>query len=1462
MDKKLLEALNNLSFALVEVSEVLKEANEKKKDQSATTTAMSSGDFGVQLKEISADLKQLKSDTQELLKRQKTIGDIQKQKKDEKSVFEKAGSDKKSESAIKKGLSTILLIAVAVLAIGLAFKLVGKIDFLSVISLGIAILLISKAFKEVAELKLSVKDAAVASLAMVMMAAAVTASSWILSLIKPITLPKLITGIAITSMFAIMAPKFAMLVKAINPIAQAGVPGTGGLISAKIGGASLGTLGKVFLILIGLSTVITVSSWILRRMAILTPFQMVTGVAITSMFYVAGPKFAEMAKKATGILGIGGISWMAILKVKAMLVGMSLAIVASSHILRGVHILTPFQMITSIAITAMFWMMANFMPKLALSVIAVSQVMGRRNLALLPLVMVAMSTAVMAASHILALSSPLSFMQMITTALITGLFWIMAQFLPRVALSVMLVEKRLGKNKLFLIPLVFLAMAAAIAGAGFLFSLVPAMSWKQMVSVLVIGLIFAGLSYTMPYMAAGIWIMEKKIGKNKMWLIPLVFVALATAIFLSAVILEKMPAIGFGKMFRILVFSVVMAIAMVSLGLVATLLVNRLGVKNALKSVVIMVALATAIYLSSEILAQGTYGKYPSWEWSLNTGLALGIFGGVAYGMFKLPGAKMGNYIKGAVVVVIIAAVILAVGKILSMGKYDKAPPVKWSLGVGLALLIVGGAMIGLGLLMMFDGGTSLMLGVIGITIVALAIVGFAKIIQKGGYDEGKIPTKNWLKNAGLTLLMFGAAIIGLGFLMIVPGGAVAMLAGGLAVLGVAALVVQTAKILSKGDYTGGPTRKWVNAAGSAIETFAGVIMQVGFKIVLTLGAGGAAVKKGIDAVLNVADAIQAASHKLAKGNYKGGPTQNWARGVYLSMKAFWPIYEMLINSKAWYAGFLGTKGITPKSFSDSIGVLMGGIVSAAKLLMEQPDIWKMGPTEEWARGVAIAMKAFAPVYEMLIDSQAWYSGFIGTTGITPAKYNEAVQVIVGGIVSAAKAFQDAGVTVWKNGPTKEWATGVGRSVKAFAPVYEALVESSSIWNRKVTAQDLSYAIESIVDSIIVAAGKFADNTAPFAEGNYPKADWGRNVGAAIKAFTPVFVAINEQSGIFTSGHEAVDALTYGIGQVVSSLVDAAITLKSAQDVGVDWMVYPSKTWSGSVFEVITDYVETSIEVKDSGWEAENDQNVLVAKHTVWLAAALHKGRKYFEKRIPSKFLDDAKTVISKYLKITWMSDKGFDLSNAQTAAMTANSMISFARKFNKNIELFRTPVDPKFMSSMYPNVLVYLEMVKKINAEQSGIKNLVKGAVFGDPVSRMADGMVKLASAYDKMATSLARFARSLSLIDEKRLNTFKNVNAEMLRKGALKQEQGLMSQVSSGVGNLAGAVLNRMTNFVQPKPQKREGPGVTMGAKAEQEKRGRYGNQQQQLDKLIEVMSELVANTKSLDSFLKEKSNTDDDM
>ena len=213
MDKKLLDALNNLSESLDLIAQVLADG----KGESSTSKALEGGNFTTQIKEISAGVKKLQADNQKILKNQETILALSQKKEIDKKTdpMQKAG-DKNTQKLIKNGVSIILLIAAGVLAMGLAFKLVGKIDFLSVVGLSIAIVLISVAFEKVANLKLTPRDAAMASLVMVIASTGIMAASLILSMVRPMSIAQALTAIGIAAMFTFISPAIATLIASMQ----------------------------------------------------------------------------------------------------------------------------------------------------------------------------------------------------------------------------------------------------------------------------------------------------------------------------------------------------------------------------------------------------------------------------------------------------------------------------------------------------------------------------------------------------------------------------------------------------------------------------------------------------------------------------------------------------------------------------------------------------------------------------------------------------------------------------------------------------------------------------------------------------------------------------------------------------------------------------------------------------------------------------------------------------------------------------------------------------------------------------------------------------------------------------------------------------------------------------------------------------------------------------------------------
>lgn len=1157
MDKKLLNALNNLSFALEEISEILKESKDSKEKKSATTEAMASGDLSVQLKELSEGIRLVKEDTQEILKNQKTILQISKERQNESktSLFEDAGGNKKQESQIKKGVGTILLIAVGVLAIGMAFKIIGKIDFLSVVGLGLAIVFISHAFETVAGLKMSIKDVSLISSSMVIMSIGVTISSWILSGIKPISITQSLTMILIGVGFSMLSP-------AINKI----IHSFGGMTWGNIIKSVMGLVVVLPAIALG----ITLSSWILRNVTPISFGQAITSILIAGMFTVVSFGIRRIVGAFNGIdLG-------------------------------------------SLVKTVIF----------------------------LPLILPAIAVGIAVSSWVLRRITPITFDQALTGILIAGMFTVISYGMKKIISAVDGIK---NPAKLLLLPLVLPLISTSIWLSSLVLSKVVVISGSQFLVSLGISVLFIAFAFMLRVMSPVL----SKLNWSDVVKIPLIMIALSFAIMASSHILKDTAEISYSTMLRILLFSVVFALSAIVIGTVAWVISKYFGVGNVLKGAVAIVALAGTVMLSSWLISKGVYKNYPDWKWSLMVGLSLGIFGVVAWGLMKLPGSSLVNYVKGSLVISLLAGVVMLSSKILDKGTYKNYPKLGWALGVGASLAAFGVGALLLGTEVFGPQALVFAAGLGAILVVVGTIVAASHILSMGNFKEGKYPSLGWSTSVGLSLAAFGAGIT---------------LLGGL--------------------------------------------------IVGTLGLGAIILGKGKEAVLGIAYTMVKTSYILAGGK------------------------------------------------------------------------WQKGPTEEWAKGVAIALGAFAPVYEMMIDSQSLFSSLTGTKGITPKKFSDAVVTISRGIVSAANEFAKSPGN-WKNGPSYEWSNGVGKAIGAFAPVYSMLMKGgiSEILNGKgPNIWTYVMAIKAISKGIVASAGIFASAKGVF-RNDYPDPKWGMGVGGAIKAFAPLFKSLSEDTGWFTSGDEVISNITKGIRGIAQAIVDVAWIFSGAKS---GFNFYPDSKWSYGVAMSTKKYVWLSGVLMDSGYNSYMDPSIDIAKNMVKFAKIIERGR-----------------------------------------------------------DAFSTKVDPNFMKNMSTNAGYYMQMVKKLSSES--LSGMTKKLVFGDPVTNMANGMVKLAMAYDRMASALTKFNRAVQGLDEKKINTFKGLNKGMIDRA---DKVGLNEKVvAQAPGNIV-AGQNVMAQFAPPTGRKKE-----TTRDIQERTKGRHGTNIQQSDKIIDLLSKLVSNTGQLERFINEK-------
>lgn len=285
-------------------------------------------------------------------------------------------------------------------------------------------------------------------------------------------------------------------------------------------------------------------------------------------------------------------------------------------------------------------------------------------------------------------------------------------------------------------------------------------------------------------------------------------------------------------------------------------------------------------------------------------------------------------------------------------------------------------------------------------------------------------------------------------------------------------------------------------------------------------------------AILIVATTIMAASHIIALGRYDKYPSLGWALGVSLSLAAFG--LGMTVLGSMIAASF-GVGFVALAAGSAAVLMVATTIVTASHILAK--GNYKAGPTKAWAEGVAISIGAFSQVYGMLMKNAVLK--IFGSGGVGPKEFTTAIITVTKGIVEVAKLFA-ANAAPFKKGPSKEWSEGVGIAIGAFSPVYSMLMKNKimSIFGGGVGPKDFVKAILGVADGIIAVAKKFAQNTAPFKSG--PSKAWSEGVGSALKAFFPIFKALHQDTGWFTSGGEVINSMIYGITGVSRAIVKSA----------------------------------------------------------------------------------------------------------------------------------------------------------------------------------------------------------------------------------------------------------------------------------------------------------------------------------
>jgi hypothetical protein len=965
IDEKYIEALDLFTVALEQIVETLK-LQQKKSD---SVNEMLNNMPQDNLKQVVTDLKKvtvagfkdLKNDNQIILKK---IESIKQQK--ESGMF---GSieDPKNKNKIVDGIKVIMLIAGGVLAMGLAFKIIGKVDFASVIALSSAMLMMSIAYSKIAEQKLKYFDILKVAAILPLMSLALVVSSFILTKTSSISFAQGLSLILIAGSLGLAS---YLLLKSIS----------------KLDTKSLIFIPLLVVILPLIALGLVLSSKVLQSIQVLDPMQ-ILAVGLVGLALGIATFAISLALK-----NLKTVTWKEMLMLPVMLPLIALGLVLSSVILKGFSpIKEPMKLLIGSAVIglAMLFFTPTIMLLGKMKLVDVMQ-----GLLVVPILAYAI---VLAANQFSDLPDNMRYPEW-KWSLSVGLT--MISFVPAILILGKMKLKDVVQGMIFM-PL----LAVSIVFVANKFSELPTSmrypDWKWTLgaglTILVFGLLVFGIGtlaskYKNAYIsgllaivgvAGAIWAVDMALSKGEYSLYPKFNWLLGAGLSLL--------------LFGLLVFGI---------GYVYTKFKSEF-----LNGLLGIVAIAGVIYFVDDLISKGDYSKHPEIDWVLGTGLALGVFGLLAIGLGYL--SKGPQLASGLLVLVGVAAAILAVDFLIKNGDYSKYPSVNWAVGTSLSMLTFGLMAVALGFALVSGvGAIALAAGLVGILAVAGSMLAVDAIFNAGG-NFTKYPPLEWALGVGGSLLAFSAAA------MLAVGAGVATLIGTLFTGGedplvrIAKSMIEISNVLQEGKWDGNyPKSEWALGVGTALTLFAGA----------TVIAGGVGLASKVfsffsddtDPLLTLVRSMVYISWQIQDGKWDGNyPSKEWSLGVGTALTLF--------AGATVIAGGVGLSKSILSFFtgdSDPLLTLTKSMISISGEL--QKGNWKGNyPSYDWAMGVGTALTLFAGV-TVLAGGVSLSKSIVNF--FTGGKKGDPLVALAQSMVDISNKFQDG---KWTNYPKKEWIDGI-----------------------------------------------------------------------------------------------------------------------------------------------------------------------------------------------------------------------------------------------------------------------------------------------------------------------------------------------------------------------------------------------------------------------------------------------------
>ena len=886
MDKKLLDALNNLSVALDNIGQAMAS---KKEPTSPTAQALKSGNFIEQINQINQGVKELKQDSKKILANQQTILSMTKKGSgaDTKTdAAEGLGKDKEKQKSIKEGLGVIMLMAVAVLALGIAFKIVGGVNFFSVIAISTAIVLLSIGFAKVHTVLKKVgftpKDGINFVLAVVSMSIGIAASSWILSTVKPIGLAQFFTTLFIAGAFAIVGMGMNKMIAAFK-----------GKSAKEIALAAI----SLPIILPAISIGIALASWALQLVKPISLAQFFTTLFIAGAFTVVAYGMNQMLAAFKGKnpkeIALAAIS------LPIILPAIAIGIAASSWALQLVKPISLAQFFTTLFIAFAFTVIAYGMNQL------ISAFKGKNigeivkvSLGLV-LVLPAIALAIALSSWVLNEAKPLEFglmMKMLVLgAILAGITLVLAPALK--------ILEKVGFKTLLMGGLALVLVATAVMASSHILSFgkyekFPSLGWTVSVALSMVA--FGGGMYLLG-LGGPVGLLGLLFGGIGALMVAGAIVGVSH--ILSAGKYDKGPttdwASGVGLVMTVFGFS------MLTLGtfILGTFGLGYLALEAGSAASLLI---ADTIVKSADIFRKGNFTGGPKKEWSEGVAMAIGAFSPVygmlmANGIMKIFGGGGVGPDEFAAAIRTISTGIVDAANYFNTAKaaFAGGPDKRWAEGVGLAI----GAFAPVYEVLAansgwFKSGVSPEDMKKAIMTISTGIVDAANFFagNVASFDLAKVPKKEWGEGVGAAIGAFAPIFKQMsadsGWF---TSGDDVVESMSKAIIKISSSIIAVAMVFSKVDpgvwTKSGPTESWSNGIKSSMEAISGI-----YKSLIDSDIDVGDIGKYSVSLIQMSLSISSISKVLAKGDYTKTIPVAWMKNATITLMQFSNLSKMLTD--------------------------------------------------------------------------------------------------------------------------------------------------------------------------------------------------------------------------------------------------------------------------------------------------------------------------------------------------------------------------------------------------------------------------------------------------------------------------------------------------------------------------------------------------------------------------------------